>query len=327
MAVGPSKSKNKLFEYQACYNSSDLETLSKTRYYPVEIGQIINKVIDDDKIYAIVALPCMTKAIRNMQFLNPKLKQKFPFISTLICGHLKSKFYTDFLAWQKNIYPSDVKNIDYRHKSSNRPANLYSTKFETSKTSKVFLNEDIVLSDWGLGLFKPKACDFCDDVFGELGDIVVGDAWLPEYTKDYQGTSVVITRSLKAEQLINGNKNKIKSTVLNEKKIIKSQEGGVRHKRKGLFVRITQYLQKDYKIPAKRLNLLESDVSSRERKKYMLRDILRIESLEAYKGAIKKNDLAFFYLHINKYEKKYYRASSHFYFLKKIVKFFIRKLK
>jgi coenzyme F420 hydrogenase subunit beta len=43
IAVGPSKNKNKLFEYQACYNSFDLEKLSKSRYYPVEIGKIINQ--------------------------------------------------------------------------------------------------------------------------------------------------------------------------------------------------------------------------------------------------------------------------------------------
>jgi coenzyme F420 hydrogenase subunit beta len=269
----------------------------------------------------------MTKAIRNMQFLNPKLKKKFPFISTLVCGHLKSKFYSDYLAWQKSIFPQELTNIDYRFKSSDHLASEYSTKLETNHLSQLVLHEDLRLNDWGLGLFKPKACDFCDDIFGELGDIVVGDAWLPEYTKDYQGTSIVITRSYKADELINGNKNQMTITSLSEKKIIKSQQGGVDHKRKGLFFRISNYLQNNYKIPTKRLYLLDSNLSPREKKKFLLRNILRIESINAYKIAIKANNLNLFFFYINKHVQAYYSASTRFYLIKKIIKFMIKIIK
>lgn len=40
-----------------------------------------------------------------------------------------------------------------------------------------------------------KACDFCDDVFAETADIALGDAWLPEYVQDGNGTNVVVTRN------------------------------------------------------------------------------------------------------------------------------------
>ena len=30
-------------------------------------------------------------------------------------------------------------------------------------------------------MLKYKACDFCDDVFGEVADVVFGDAWVEKY--------------------------------------------------------------------------------------------------------------------------------------------------
>ena len=49
--------------------------------------------------------------------------------------------------------------------------------------------------------FKYKACDFCDDVFAETADVVVGDAWIPKYLT--QGNSLVVTRSSLFDSLIN----------------------------------------------------------------------------------------------------------------------------
>ena len=58
-------------------------------------------------------------------------------------------------------------------------------------------NEGIPLSNQGLPYhlwhyqyFKHNACNFCDDVFGETADITFMDAWLPEYVRDYKGTSL-----------------------------------------------------------------------------------------------------------------------------------------
>ena len=34
------------------------------------------------------------------------------------------------------------------------------------------------MADWGMGIFKLGACDYCDDIVGETADISFGDAWL-----------------------------------------------------------------------------------------------------------------------------------------------------
>ena len=56
--------------------------------------------------------------------------------------------------------------------------------------------------DWGLGYFKPKACDWCDDIVGELADVSSGDAWLPGYVKDPGGNNIVIVRSPEIHEII-----------------------------------------------------------------------------------------------------------------------------
>jgi coenzyme F420-reducing hydrogenase beta subunit len=44
-------------------------------------------------------------------------------------------------------------------------------------------------------MFTPMACNSCTDVFAHCADIVIMDAWLPEYTKDYRGHTLVIVRT------------------------------------------------------------------------------------------------------------------------------------
>jgi len=39
-------------------------------------------------------------------------------------------------------------------------------------------------------------------VFAETADVVLGDAWLPEYVQDSDGTNVVVTRNQDIRQLI-----------------------------------------------------------------------------------------------------------------------------
>ena len=59
---------------------------------------------------------------------------------------------------------------------------------------------------WGSGFgsfFQPNRCTLCADMSAELSDISFGDAWTGEYSKDTVGTSLVISRSEKGEDLLN----------------------------------------------------------------------------------------------------------------------------
>ena len=100
-----------------------------------------------------------------------------------LTAYLKSKAFAELCAWQCGIRPSELRAIDFRTKLANRPANDYAVTVtggnnghaisSTKPTSELFG------SNWGLGFFKYKACDFCDDVVAETADVSLGDAWLP----------------------------------------------------------------------------------------------------------------------------------------------------
>ena len=84
-----------------------------------------------------------------------------------------------------DIRHNDIELIDFRLKNEGQPANRYATQLITS--DKITQRDvfDLDGTDGlGLGFFKYKACDYCDDVAGETADITLGDAWLPGEIKD-----------------------------------------------------------------------------------------------------------------------------------------------
>ena len=110
--------------------------------------------------------------------------------------------------------------------------------------------------DWGLGFFKYKACDYCDDVVAEVADISIGDAWLPQYVKDSQGTNIVIVRNAQLLELVNQGikQGKLNLDRIDAETVAKSQESGFRHRRDGLAYRLHLTERKGQWYPPKRVS-------------------------------------------------------------------------
>ena len=134
---------------------------------------------------------------------------------------------------------------------------------------------------WGSGLFKNKACDYCTDVLTELGDISLGDAWLPEYNKDGMGNSVIVTRSALADQIIqqgiaSGN---LEIEEVPIEAVIRSQSGGLNHKQNALmFRRWMMSTYSDLKVPHYRTRV-EKEVAASDMIVQILRERVRSKSL------------------------------------------------
>lgn len=70
--------------------------------------------IDDKKgKVAVSGVACFIKAIRLKQYYKPEYKEKIPFLVGIICGGLKSSFFTDYLAQKTGIKGRYTKQ-DYR---------------------------------------------------------------------------------------------------------------------------------------------------------------------------------------------------------------------
>ena len=179
------------FKYQVSETLEETQQGGKSRYYPIELSEALQAIRNNPGRYAVVGLPCFIKSVRLLQAQDSILAERIQYCVGLVCGHLKSAHYAESLAWQMGIPPQELEGIDFRIKDASQPANRYSTYAKGSSGEKVVPTNQLFGADWGAGAFKYKACDFCDDVFAETADVVLGDAWLPEYVQDSYGTNVV----------------------------------------------------------------------------------------------------------------------------------------
>jgi coenzyme F420-reducing hydrogenase beta subunit len=300
--VVPSNEEKVIFKYGICKNESEIISGASSKYYPVEMSHVLEYIRDNPGNYAIVALPCFTKGIRLLQKSNRVFKERIKFIITLVCGHLKTTRYSAFLAWQANINPQNLKLINFRKKIPERKASQYGTEFQyydqnILKVKLVPNSEFKIGTNWGHGMFKYPACDYCDDVVGELGDISVGDAWLPDYIKDYKGNSLIFVRNPIIKELVIKGIEK-KEIILNEVSndlAEKSQVGGIRNKRKDLQFRLWLAKRKKYYFPPKRVSPSRKAVDFRRRILIRMRLLISEKSHVLYDEAIRKDDLKVFY--------------------------------
>lgn len=246
------------YAYQFFSNVEEITQISKTRYTPVTLEKLFQELSKIDGKIAVSGVACFVKAIRLKQMYDPVLKEKIAFIVGIICGGLKSKYYTDYLAQEAGC-KNEYNHAQYRVKNKESYALDYKFSCIEKSDKKIHMVDMQSLGDmWGTGLFKSNACDFCDDVLTELADISLGDAWIDPYDKNGLGNSIIITRTKIAENLIqNGlNQNFLTLDKVTVEKILLSQNGSFNHRHKGLLYRTIQASKRGTKIPEKRQRYL-----------------------------------------------------------------------
>ena len=233
---------NNLFEYTVSKTIQDIKSGSKSKYYPVEMSKVLKFVRDNPAKYAIVGVPCFIKSIRLLANIDATIRDRIIYTIGLVCGHLKSDFYAKSIAWEMGFDPNEILNLDFRVKIPGQNSNNYAVsvtgKIDSRLETKTKNVEELFTSNWGYGLFKYEACDYCDDVLGETADISIGDAWIRGYMEDKLGTNVVIVRNSEINNMIIRHKEDLFLENLSVEEIHNSQAGGFRHRREGLSYRL-----------------------------------------------------------------------------------------
>lgn len=271
------------YSYQLFSNVAQIKKTSKTRYFPVTLEDLFDNIDKIEGTVAVSGVACFIKAIRLKQLRNPELKEKIPFLVGIICGGLKSKHYTDFLAYNVGI-KGNYHDQEYRIKDEEDVASAYSFgAFDNSDATFKTMKMRKVGDMWGSGLFKSFACDFCNDVTTELADISLGDAWIQPYIKEGKGTSIVITRSSLADEIVREGLAEKTLTLMeiDKNKIIESQRGSFFHRQLALKYRLKENRKKLTIQPAVRKRLL-TDIPFEFRKVQKYRSFLRAYSLEEW---------------------------------------------
>ena len=303
-----------IFEYQVSETIGEITRKSKSRYYPVHYENALDKVLGNGKKYAFVGVPCYVKSIRLLARNNKSVNESIKYCIAIFCGHLKTKGFAEMIAMQQGVPANAIASVDFRVKNLKQPANRYSSQvfFKDScgeiKSLPPVPTQDLYGLDWGLGYFKPKACDWCDDIAGETADLACGDAWLPEVVEDPLGTNVVITRNKLIDDILRkGRSEKLLSlTDVSVEKIYESQAGNYRHRREGLAVRLEDAARRGIWTPPKRIKAASYMVGNSRRRIYMLRALIAERSHFAFIKAKNKNSFLYFMLLMLPLELYYY---------------------
>lgn len=309
--VKANKQEVDLFDYALSTNANEIMDRAKSRYYHVSFSEMRDLLMSDefDGQYVFVGVPCYIKSVRLLCDEIPKLKENIKYFFGIFCGHMKSSALGELFAWQKGITPEKLSAVDFRVKNLTGLASQYSVSVQEYEKMPI-LEQSYKLygSDWGLGFFKPKACDWCDDVSGELADITFGDAWLDEYTGDSLGTNIIIVRDQKLHDILLSEclLKKITLEILSEEQIIESQSGNYRHRQEGLSVRLESALKRKEWTPEKRIQIGDYDLPKKREKLYRVREKLSEKSHVYFFEAKKKSNLIWFVLRMLPLEIQYH---------------------
>jgi coenzyme F420-reducing hydrogenase beta subunit len=240
-SVKESKNGETHYEYQVASSDKQLLMSSKTRYYPVTLATVLPELEKLEGKVAIVGVACFLKGIRLLQSEHDILKEKITFLVGIICGGIKSSFFTEYLSNKAGASIGGYSKPEFRVKDINSSALDYSFQCSLKSNNDIRKLKMNSLGDmWGTGLFKSNACDFCDDVTTELADISLGDAWLEPFMKDGKGTNVIVTRSRIADLIIQeGIKTgDLQIEPLSLDKFIASQKGSFNHRQNAISFRL-----------------------------------------------------------------------------------------
>ena len=189
-----------------------------SKYCPVDMSNGLKDIINSkpDARFAIVGLPCQVRAFKKLK----KIQRKIVLYLGLFCYRTPNNYATRVFLKKTKINPEDVLRIAYR--GEGWPGYM---KIVKKNGEKILILSSkagaFLLSDF----FIPKRCFLCGDHTAELADVSFGDAWLSQFKNDKKGRSIIITRTLRGQKIIEEVKNKkvANLSLLSRKEIILSQ--------------------------------------------------------------------------------------------------------
>jgi len=299
-------------KYKIVRDPLELEASRQSKYVVTSYLDILGDIVNVEGRYVFVGIPCYVKSLKLLMRQHPVLRERIAYTIAIFCGHQKTFSFPQYIGWNLGVQPNDLKMVNYRVKKEGFRSYEY---FYQAVDKNNLLHEGVVTKikwlDWGVGLFKLKACDVCDDVTGETADIIFGDAWLRPYTLDYRGTNVLVCRNRELENILLESQKKGQITLIAESKetIIKSQAANYRHRKEGLLSRIAFFNSKSMPYPSRRDSLFNNFTENIKRRNlYIIRFNLARRSHEVFEHAKKMGDINVFFTEMDGIVTDYFRA-------------------
>ena len=220
-------------------NKQDLVLAARSKYCPAPVDIGLKTIFKRNGRYAVVGLPCHIYGARKAEELCTRLANKVLFHIGLFCSGTPSFLATEYLLRGLGIKKEEIERIEYR--GFGWPGKM-SLEFRNPRDGKKRCLL-VPYPEYWKGLetfFFLHRCTLCDDGFNKLADVSCGDAWLPEYSQDNLGTSLIITRNEIGEKLVEDayRKNYIRINKVDLEKVKHAQKSMIRFKVYNLPIRM-----------------------------------------------------------------------------------------
>jgi len=218
-------------------NAEEILSATGSKYCPVSLAECL-EMVENDERYAVVGLPCHIYGIRKLAESSPKIRNSIRLYLGILCGGMPSYLGTLYLLRLYNMKKKHIKRLEYR--GGGWPGRLLIQSESSGQQKEI----SVMYPEYWQGTFQyfcPYRCTVCHDGFNEFSDISCGDAWLPHLiNKDKEGTSLIITRTIIGERLVQSafKKEYIQITSIENQHVIRSQQGIIRSKNLTLNARV-----------------------------------------------------------------------------------------
>jgi coenzyme F420-reducing hydrogenase beta subunit len=286
VATEDPQQEGRYFQYRISRSEADVREGAKSRYYPVDLAQVLQTIRSVPGRYAVIGIPCFIKAVHLLRNEDPVFRERIAFTLGLFCGHMKSARFVESFAWQLQVPAPEIKKVEFRYKHPDRPANWYNAML-TLRDGQVVQKDwwHLADGDWGAGFFMNNACNFCDDVVAETADISFGDAWVEPYSSDGRGTNVVVVRAPVVEKLIADaiQQGRLQLQSIDGAFVAQTQAAGFRQRREGLAYRLTW--NRSGVQPVKRVAPDRKNLTNERKKIYRVRHFISAWSHRFFSAA------------------------------------------
>jgi len=176
--------------------TEELRATQGSRYLPAAINVAFEQIPSGAKRLAVVGLPCHLWGVHLLKKSGALGGQSVDWRLGLFCSHTPSLHAAEALVAGLDIRRHETTTLSFRGEGWPGTSHICTTAKDIS------IPHTEIWGFIGSPFFTPLHCFSCPDFFATLSDISFGDAWLPECKGERLGTSLILSRSGRATEIL-----------------------------------------------------------------------------------------------------------------------------
>ncbi|WP_295799671.1 Coenzyme F420 hydrogenase/dehydrogenase, beta subunit C-terminal domain [uncultured Microbulbifer sp.] len=181
---------------------ADLLAATGSRYAPSSPCAELRQIIDADGECVFIGKPCDVAAVHAAQKSTPGLRDNLGLSIAFFCAGVPSTSASlKLAALQGADSPESIRALRYR---GNGWPGVWSLDYETKSKSAQRRTMSYQESWDFLQRHRQWRCYICPDHTGEFADIAVGDPWYREVEPGESGSSLIVVRTRRGQEILDG---------------------------------------------------------------------------------------------------------------------------